>query len=118
MPDFKNSLSELSAPLFIELTPFAILPQLLIALLHLLHLYEFRSNVDVLTNRRILSLFFILVTLAVVSAVGAHFYEESLFDVAYYLGLSGTSFVFAFPFVCFIKFDSCTPTIKVSIATR
>uniref|UniRef100_F1KSD9 Phospholipid-transporting ATPase n=1 Tax=Ascaris suum TaxID=6253 RepID=F1KSD9_ASCSU len=48
-----------------------------------------RSNVDVLTNRRILSLFFILVTLAVVSAVGAHFYEESLFDVAYYLGLSG-----------------------------
>lgn len=50
---------------------------------------NFRSNIDRITNQRIIFLFFVLVGLAVISAIGAHFYELDLLSQAYYLGFSG-----------------------------
>ncbi|KAK0417961.1 hypothetical protein QR680_013300 [Steinernema hermaphroditum] len=49
-----------------------------------------RSNVDTMTNHRILFLFFTLVTLAVVSAIGAYFFDSNYLPNAFYLNAVDT----------------------------
>ncbi|TKR68028.1 hypothetical protein L596_024078 [Steinernema carpocapsae] len=44
-----------------------------------------RSNVDTMTNHRILFLFFVLVSLAIISAVGAYFFDSHYLPNAFYL---------------------------------
>ncbi|KAL4002263.1 Phospholipid-transporting ATPase tat-1 [Acanthocheilonema viteae] len=45
-----------------------------------------QSKIDAITNRRILFLFFVLVALALISAVGAYFFDHKRLMHAYYLG--------------------------------
>lgn len=49
----------------------------------------FRSKIDAITNQRILFLFFALVALALISAVGAYFFDHKQLMHAYYLGSQG-----------------------------
>ncbi|VDN24689.1 unnamed protein product [Gongylonema pulchrum] len=51
--------------------------------------HDAKSNIDSITNQRILFLFFILITLAVVSAFGAYLYDHRKLIHAYYLGFKG-----------------------------
>ncbi|GMT17548.1 hypothetical protein PFISCL1PPCAC_8845, partial [Pristionchus fissidentatus] len=44
-----------------------------------------QSNVDVMTNRRILVLFFVLVSLAIISAIGAEIYNSTYVPEAWYI---------------------------------
>ncbi|KAI6188055.1 Phospholipid-transporting ATPase [Aphelenchoides besseyi] len=50
-----------------------------------------RSNIDTLTNRRIIVLFVALVILALVSAIGAEIYNKLYLEDAFYLGTTSTS---------------------------
>lgn len=49
----------------------------------------FRSRIDVVTNQRILFLFFVLIALALISAVGAYVFDHIWLMHAYYLGPDG-----------------------------
>ncbi|VDO36795.1 unnamed protein product [Onchocerca flexuosa] len=62
-----------------------------------------QSKIDVIINHRILFLFFMLITLAFISAVGAYLFDHKQLTHAYYLGFQGLFRFFFFFFEITLK---------------
>lgn len=74
------------------------------------NLIKFRSNIDNMMNQRVLFLFFILVALALISAVSAEIYQRYFLKNAWYIGESLNNINFGWSLMTFfILYNNLIP---------